>query len=284
MPELPEVETVRRGLEPRLLGQRVARVETMRANLRRAFPPDLAQALDGAKILSVGRRAKYLLLGTDRGRTALVHLGMSGKLLLRPDRPEILDKHDHLLLTLEDGRVLVFNDARRFGLWALAETAELAAHPLLRHLGPEPLSDDFTVDSLFSALQKRGGPVKPALMDQKLVVGVGNIYASEALFRAHIHPETPANSLKKNQLSLLVASIRAVLEAAIASGGSTLRDYVRSDGDVGYFQHNFAVYGRAGQPCQVCATPIDQITQAGRSSFFCSICQPRSRKKTTARK
>ncbi len=273
MPELPEVETVRRGLEPHLLGQRITKIETMRADVRRPFPPHLAASLEGATVIRVGRRAKYLLLDTDRGQTTLVHLGMSGKLLLRPARPNALDKHDHLLMSLASGQVLVFNDARRFGLWELAETEHLDEHPLLSHLGPEPLSADFDADYLQAALAKRSGPLKPVLMDQALVVGVGNIYAAEALFRARLHPQLPAHTLGKLQVRILVPAIRQVLEEAIESGGSTLRDYVRSDGDAGYFQHHFAVYGRTGKPCTRCATPVEQIVQAGRSTFFCPNCQ-----------
>lgn len=284
MPELPEVETVRRGLEPRLVGQRIVTIETMRPDLRRPFPPKLAKTLEGARIVHVRRRAKYLLIETDRGQTALVHLGMSGKMLFKDARPNEFDKHDHLLMVLENGHAVVFNDARRFGLWELAETKDLAEHPLLAHLGPEPLSKSFDAAYLHAALSKRGGPVKPALMDQALVVGVGNIYASEALFRAKIHPALPGKSLTAVQTKALAPAIKAVLEDAIHSGGSTLRNYVRSDGDVGHFQHHFSVYGRTGKPCPVCTTPIEQFTQAGRSTFFCSNCQPAKAKKPAPKK
>ncbi len=272
MPELPEVETLRRGLVPQLQGQRIRRVQLNRADLRVPFPPDLAEMLTGARINSLTRRAKYLLLHLDNQQVLIIHLGMSGQLTIRPQAGYESRVHDHAVLLLEDGKQLIFNDPRRFGLWARAAEETLGAHPFFVHLGPEPLQETFDAQYLQAALSKRSGPIKPVLMDQKLVVGVGNIYACEALFRSRISPLMPANkALKKS--GLLVDSIRAVLTEAIASGGSTLRDYVRSSGDIGYFQHHFRVYGRENLPCEACQQPVRRIVQAGRSTFFCAVCQ-----------
>lgn len=272
MPELPEVETVRRGLAPHLTGQRIRRVQLNRPDLRVPFPPDLVETLTGARIAGVGRRAKYLLLGLDNHQVLIIHLGMSGQLTIRPQQGYETRLHDHAVLELENGTALIFNDPRRFGLWALAGQDSVAAHPLFAHLGCEPLAAEFDADYLKARLARRSGPIKPVLMDQKLVVGVGNIYACEALYRSRISPFLPANkSLKKS--GLLVESIQAVLTEAIASGGSTLRDYVRSSGDAGYFQHHFRVYDRENRPCEACQTPIMRRVQAGRSTFFCVDCQ-----------
>jgi formamidopyrimidine-DNA glycosylase len=274
MPELPEVETVRVGLAPKLMGRTIARVQLMRPNLRIPFPANLIESLEGAEIRTIERRAKYLLMHTNRAQTTIIHLGMSGKMLLHPAAINDYSKHDHVIMSLGDGQMLVFNDARRFGLWTLADTLQLDAHPLLAHLGPEPLADAFDGRYLYAALQQRSGDIKPVIMDQKLVVGVGNIYASEALYMARIHPQRTANSLSRTEANLLTDCIKTVLQAAIRSGGSTLRDYVRSSGEMGYFQHHFSVYGKAGRDCEQCSTPIAQIIQTGRSSFFCPQCQP----------
>ena len=284
MPELPEVETVRAGLAPALEGRTITRLQLNRADLRIPFPPELVTTLEGARITHLRRRAKYLLMQLDRPATAIIHLGMSGRMLLHPAAVNHFDTHDHVAMTLNDGQMLVFNDARRFGLWTLANAKHLNDHPLLAHLGPEPLEKGFTGEYLHQALAKRGAEIKPVLMDQKLVVGVGNIYASEALFGAKIHPQRAANSLSLAECVRLVACIQSVLRAAIVSGGSTLRDFVRSSGDIGYFQHHFAVYGRGSQPCTVCGTPIAQITQAARSSFFCPVCQPQNPSISTPKK
>lgn len=273
MPELPEVETVRRGLEPALTGQTIRSVELRRKDLRIPFPVDMRTRLEGAAILTVRRRSKYLLVETGKD-TLIIHLGMSGRILLEK-HGYLAKKHDHVLLGFSDGTLLVFNDARRFGLMTLCPTAELDNHKLFAELGPEPLSDDFSAEYLHSALKARNSPIKTALMDAKLVVGVGNIYASESLFRSFIHPARKTSSLTKKEASLLVPTIREVLQEAIDSGGSTLRDYVRSDGDLGYFQHKFRVYGRENKPCLTCATPIERLQQQGRSTFFCPRCQRR---------
>jgi formamidopyrimidine-DNA glycosylase len=272
MPELPEVETVARGLRAELMGRRFEEVTLFRRSLRFPLPELMEERLQECRITGIRRRAKYLLIDLDSGETLLVHLGMSGQLMFAdPDAYEQA-KHDHVLFVFDDGRMLRYHDPRRFGIMDVAETAELENHALLAHLGPEPL-DGLTAEYLADALKRRKGPVKPALMDQKLVVGVGNIYACEALFLAGIHPQTPACDVA-DQAETLVEAIRRVLLAAIDSGGSTLRDYVRSSGESGYFQHQFQVYGRTDAPCFACQTPVMQMKQAGRSTFYCPVCQP----------
>jgi formamidopyrimidine-DNA glycosylase len=273
MPELPEVETVKNGLATVLEGRTIARVETMREGLRFPFPPHIIEALEGRTIEHLSRRAKYILCTLDNKSTLLLHLGMSGKILVYPTPREKHARHDHFILWLEDNTEIAFNDARRFGIVDLVNEEELPFHPLLVHLGIEPLGSAFTSEYLFNALQKRSMSIKPALMDAKLVVGVGNIYASEALFRAGINPFRRSSSLSLHECETLVSSIIEILHDAIASGGSTLRDYVRSSGDVGLFQHHFRVYGREKEPCVQCGTAIKRDVQAGRSSFYCPQCQ-----------
>ncbi len=273
MPELPEVETVCRGLEQSILGKTIEQVEVMRPDLRIPFPDNLAESLHDQAITTITRRSKYILMTLSNQLVLIMHLGMSGKILIREDEPETIHKHDHLLIRFSDDSWLIFHDPRRFGLVTLANAVNINEHPLLAHLGPEPLSNDFTVDYLYSQLKQKHTPIKHAIMDASLVVGVGNIYASESLFRAGVRPTRACNKVTKPEVVKLVASIREVLQEAIASGGSTLRDYVRSDGDLGYFQHRFNVYGRADKPCLVCTTPIKQIKQQNRSSFYCPNCQ-----------
>lgn len=273
MPELPEVETVMRGLTTQLQGQIIERVETLREGLRFPFPENLIELLEGSRITSLTRRAKYILCRLENEWQLLLHLGMSGKILVYEQARDVIAKHDHLLLWLENGSEIAFNDPRRFGIVDVIAPCNENEHPLLKHLGVEPLTDAFNGDYLFEKLSKRQMAIKPALMDAKMVVGVGNIYASEALFRSHIHPEKKANKLNKKQCDALAKAVKEVLQAAILSGGSTLRDYVRSSGDVGYFQHQFQVYGREKEPCQRCTTPIERIVQTGRSTFFCRHCQ-----------
>lgn len=272
MPELPEVETVRRGLEGALQGATIAHVRLRRRDLRVPFPPDMPQALAGRRITKVGRRAKYLLLHMDSDNVLIAHLGMTGRFSVEKNAPAAYGKHDHAVFTLDDGRVAIFNDARRFGLMQLAQKKTLDNHPLLAKLGPEPLDAAFSPGYLKQALAGRLGPIKPALMDQALVVGVGNIYASEALFLAGIDPRKPAKS-KASQAARLVEAIQRVLSDAIASGGSSLRDFLQVSGEAGYFQHRFQVYGKQGKPCVSCQTPIRQMKQAGRSTFWCPRCQ-----------
>lgn len=265
MPELPEVETVRTELEMNITGKVIDEIDVRRKNIRIPIPS--LESLEGKKVKTIERRAKYIIVNFSNFKDALViHLGMSGKILLG-NHPR--KKHDHVVFLFTDGTEMVFNDARRFGLITLKSLAA----KLFEHLGPEPFSDDFSTQYLANKLKSRKTPIKVALLDQTLVVGVGNIYASEALFRSKINPKLMANKLKKPQATKLVKDIRKVLEEAIESGGSTLRDYVRSSGDTGYFQHKFLVYGKAGKPCPVCKAPIKKITQAGRSTFYCQNCQ-----------
>ena len=268
MPELPEVETTIRGLAKVLDGQRIATVELRREDLRRAFPADLGQRLAGARVTGLGRRAKYGLVHTDRGDTLVFHLGMSGH--WRVDPAEI-GKHDHLVLTTGDGRRLALNDARRFGSVDLLRTDELEQWPAFRALGPEP-TGEVTGAWLKGAFAGRTAPVKALLMDQRIIAGLGNIYACEALHRARIDPRKPAGKVSRAKLEALAAAIPEVLGEAIAAGGSTLRDFASPDGELGYFSKAFAVYDREGQPCG-CGGTVRRIVQGGRSTFFCPRCQ-----------
>lgn len=280
MPELPEVEVTRRGIEPWLVGQTVRRLVVRNGSLR--WPvPELAQQIAGQTICAVRRRAKYLLLDTEAG-TAIVHLGMSGSLriLTRATPPA---KHDHIDLELENGRVLRFNDPRRFGAWLWCQLPE-QAHPLLSHLGPEPLTDAFSPAYLQQALRGKTKAIKQCLMDNAVVVGVGNIYANEALFAAGIHPQLPAAAVKPEQLLLLVTEIKAILARAIEQGGTTLKDFVNADGKPGYFAQKLLVYGRGGQPCLHCGKELSEIRLGQRSTVFCPMCQPTARKTNTSLK
>jgi len=273
MPELPEVETVRRGLEPNIKGKKINDIILRRKDIRIPIPEDLSESFSGNIIKSVGRRSKYLLLDAGLEDYLIIHLGMSGKLLYHAEENTDYLKHDHVIINFEDKSSIVFNDARRFGLVTTANIAELGEHKLFKHLGPEPLTGDFTAEYLKNKFKKKNVAIKQAIMDSKNLVGVGNIYAAESLFRSKINPITPANKVSFPKLKLLTENIKQVLEAAIESGGSTLRDYVRSDGDVGYFQHNFNVYGKENEPCLICATNIKRIVQQGRSTFYCPKCQ-----------
>jgi len=268
MPELPEVETTIRGLAKVLDGQRIATVELRREDLRRAFPADLGQRLAGARVTGLGRRAKYGLVHTDRGDTLVFHLGMSGH--WRVDPAEI-GKHDHLVLITGDGRRLALNDARRFGSVDLLRTDELEQWPAFRALGPEP-TGEVTGAWLKGAFAGRTAPVKALLMDQRIIAGLGNIYACEALHRARIDPRKPAGKVSRAKLEALATAIPEVLGEAIAAGGSTLRDFASPDGELGYFSKAFAVYDREGQPCG-CGGTVRRIVQGGRSTFFCPRCQ-----------
>jgi formamidopyrimidine-DNA glycosylase len=273
MPELPEVETVCRGLAANLLRARVTEIIVRRKDLRAPVPANLKSAIEGRMLLSITRRAKYILFHFDDGQVLIAHLGMSGRMSLYKEAPKKYLMHDHVILKWSDGHTLVFNDARRFGLLVLSKERELAKHPLLKSLGPEPLDGTWNGASLYNALKASSAPVKSVIMDQRKVVGVGNIYACEALFSAKIHPRKPARDVTRKKADALAQAIREVLEAAIASGGSTLRDYVRPEGLAGYFQHRFNVYGRQKHPCFVCKTPVQVIRQSGRSTFFCGHCQ-----------
>ena len=271
MPELPEVETVRRGLAVKMNGRRIIRAELRRPDLRRPFPAALAARLDGARIGEIGRRGKYLLIELDTEGLLLLHLGMSGRITASngdlPDAP-----HDHVVLTLDDGTVIRFNDARRFGLLDYVERSDAAKHPLLSGLGPEPLEAEFNGVYLADTLAGKMTPIKSALLDQRIVAGLGNIYVCEALFRAGVSPRRLAASIGRGRADRLVAGIKSVLTEAIEAGGSSLRDYVQADGELGYFQHRWAVYGHEGDPCPDCdcGGAVRRIVQSGRSTFFCS--------------
>ncbi len=270
MPELPEVETTVRGLARYLEGAQIARVQVNREGLRRPFPPDLAQALTGARVNMLGRRAKYGLVHTDRARSLVFHLGMSGRWRIDPEQ---IERHDHLVLETAAGHVLALNDARRFGSVDLVDEGLLDAWPAFAALGPEPLGAGLTPAWLAAALAGRAAAVKLLLLDQRVVAGLGNIYVCEALFRARIHPGRSGGTVSRARIERLVPAIRAVLTEAIAAGGSTLRDFARPDGQLGYFSKDFAVYGRAGLACTACAAPVQRITQGGRGSWFCARCQ-----------
>lgn len=275
MPELPEVETVCRGLAPRLVGRVLARVEVRRAGLRVPFPPDMAGRLTGRRVQAVRRRAKYILIHLDDGAVVIAHLGMSGRMIVADGPAGAPGRHDHVVLETDDGAVVTFNDARRFGLMVLTTEGELDAHPLLAGLGPEPLSRTFTPSALSARLSGRAAPIKAALLDQTVVAGLGNIYVSEALFRAGISPVREARSVAGAPAARLVPAIKAVLRAAIAAGGSSLRDYVQASGELGYFQHAFAVYDREGAACPGCDCDpaktggIQRLVQSNRSTYWC---------------
>ena len=273
MPELPEVETTRRGLLKAVKGKRIEAVTVRRYDLRSPIPATLAKSLKGRRIVDVRRRAKYLLIDLDNGQILLAHLGMSGSFIVVKAADYAPKTHDHVIITLETNRLMIFNDPRRFGVIDLIKKGQESSHALLKHLGPEPFSDDFSLAYLSAQLMRRAGAIKPVLMDQKLVVGVGNIYASEALHLCGFHPSTPAHKLAKHTLAIIDA-IRVTLEAAIQSGGSTLRDYVGAQNEGGYFQHHFQVYGRDGQPCFRCSEFIETSIHAGRSTYWCPNCQP----------
>ncbi|MBC8404629.1 MAG: bifunctional DNA-formamidopyrimidine glycosylase/DNA-(apurinic or apyrimidinic site) lyase [Planctomycetes bacterium] len=270
MPELPEVETVRAGLEPVLIGRRIGKVEVRCAQLRYPVPADLAERLSGARVLNVKRRAKYLLIETGRGHL-LVHLGMSGTVQIvgRGDAPQ---KHDHVDIGIGKGQIMRFRDPRRFGavLWI---DGDPLAHKLLAHLGPEPLLDGFTGEQMWTKARKRRAAIKVFLMDSKIVVGVGNIYASESLWRAGIHPKRAVGRVSKVRMEKLVECVREVLAEAIAQGGTTLNDFKQANGELGYFAQDLAVYGREGEPCLKCKTPIQRAVLGQRSTFWCSGCQ-----------
>lgn len=250
-------------------GRRLTRVETRRADLRRAFPPDLRQRMTGARIVGLGRRAKYGLLHTDRDDTMIFHLGMSGKWRIDPAE---LGAHDHLVLETEEGRRLSLADPRRFGSVDLVATDAVEAWPAFAAMGPEPLGEDFTVDTLMQALDGRVAPIKAMLLDQRIVAGLGNIYVCEALNMARIAPTREAGRIARAQLECLVEAIRVILVAAIEAGGSTLKDYARPDGELGYFSHQFRVYGREGEACP-CGGIVQRRVDGGRSTFHCTRCQ-----------
>ncbi|MDH5187485.1 MAG: bifunctional DNA-formamidopyrimidine glycosylase/DNA-(apurinic or apyrimidinic site) lyase [Rhodospirillaceae bacterium] len=277
MPELPEVETIRRGLEPVMTGATVACLTLRRKNLRKPFPKDMKKRLEGLKILAVDRRAKYLLVSLENETVLIWHLGMSGQVRIykKGDKVPKPEKHDHVQIDLSNGATIVFTDPRRFGLMDLAQSDEMPTHPLFKNTGPEPLGRGFNGKVLADRLKGKATEIKLALMDQKVVAGVGNIYASEALFRAGISPKARAGSISLARLSVLVSEIKKILKKAIKAGGSTLKDHRTTDGGLGYFQNSHTVYGREGQPCPGCdcnvrrTGGIKRIVQGGRATFYC---------------
>jgi formamidopyrimidine-DNA glycosylase len=277
MPELPEVETVRRGLAPVLVGRVFERVEQRRPDLRFPLPENFARRLTGRRVERIVRRAKYMLLHLDDGSVLLCHLGMSGRMTIVEQVPGAerlpLDRHDHVIFTTGAGTEIRFNDARRFGIMDLIAEAALEAHPLLRALGPEPLGNDFNGPALAAALKGKRTPIKAALLDQQVVAGLGNIYVCEALFFAGLSPRRLAYTVQGNRAEKLAAAVRQVLTRAIEAGGSSLRDYVQASGELGYFQHEWAAYGREGEACRGCGAAIKRVVQSGRSTFYCGTCQ-----------
>ena len=274
MPELPEVETVVRGMRQKLDGATLKKVTLRREGLRYPFPPSLGK-LKSTKVEHIERRAKFAIMHLGNGLSVLFHLGMSGRILF-PESNENLSKHDHLSLYFEkDGLPieLRMNDPRRFGVVDVCPTAVLETSKHLMTQGPEPFGDEFTADYLYKTLKKRSLPIKQAIMTNKVVVGVGNIYANEALFLSGVDPRRKASALTKKQVTELHSNIVKVLKAAIKAGGTSLKDYVQTDGTLGYFQHNFKVYGRAGKACPTCKAGIQKIVQGGRASYFCPQCQ-----------
>ncbi len=282
MPELPEVETVKRGLAPAMEGAVIARAAVNRPDLRWPFPERMAERLTGARVNQLRRRSKYILADLDSGETLLIHLGMSGRMTVSGDplgqfahdHPQA-EKHDHVVLDMDNGARITFNDPRRFGAMDLLDTATAEQHKLLAVLGPEPLGNDFHEDHLIAAFKGRNTPVKSALLDQGIIAGLGNIYVCEALFRAGISPRRKAGQISASRVAALVPIIRAVLEDAIRAGGSSLKDFRQASGELGYFQHSFDVYGRENAPCRRdgCTGTVTRITQSGRSSFYCVKCQ-----------
>jgi formamidopyrimidine-DNA glycosylase len=282
MPELPEVETVRRGLSPVMEGQMIGKADVNRPDLRWPLPDRMADRLTGRRVIALRRRSKYILADLDSGETLLIHLGMSGRMLIsgvplgqfHHDHPAP-QKHDHVVLHMASGARVTFNDARRFGAMDLMPTETAEAHPLLAGLGPEPFGNDFNEPYLAARLQGRRTPIKAALLDQRIVAGLGNIYVAETLYRARISPLRLAGDLKAKAIARLVPTIREVLAEAIEAGGSSLRDFRQANGELGYFSKHFQVYDREGQPCETpgCRGVVMRSVQSGRSSFWCPTCQ-----------
>ena len=271
MPELPEVETVCRGLAPVLEGRVLTRVEQRISALRRPLPPNFAGRIEGRRVTRVARRAKYILLHLDGGDVVIIHLGMSGRMTIHAGEAPPRKRHDHIVFHTDGGHHIVFNDARRFGVMDLGRADDLDRHPLLARLGIEPLGNEFNGDSLAALFKGRRTPIKAALLDQRLIAGIGNIYACEILYAARLSPKRLAYTVAGRRAERVADATRRVLREAIAAGGSSLRDYVQASGELGYFQHRFAVYGRQGEPCPDCDcdAAIRRIVQAGRSTFYC---------------
>ena len=280
MPELPEVETVRRGLQPAMEGKRILGVQTRRKDLRFPFPANFNQRLADAKVKRLGRRAKYLVADLSTGEALIMHLGMTGRFTVSGKKPGKFhhaageeEKHDHVVFDMQGGARITFNDARRFGFMDLWPTDDLDHYPAFEGMGPEPISNEFSGAYLKEAFEDKKAPVKAALLDQNVVAGLGNIYVCEALFRAGINPKKLAGAIKRDKLEKLAVEIRKVIEEAIEAGGSTISDFATTDGELGYFQHRFQVYGREGDACVVCGKPVKRMVQSGRSTFYCASCQ-----------
>ncbi|MBL4666782.1 MAG: bifunctional DNA-formamidopyrimidine glycosylase/DNA-(apurinic or apyrimidinic site) lyase [Sneathiella sp.] len=275
MPELPEVETVAKGLEQALIGDSFSKITLRRKDLRFPFPENFTDIMSGKVITHVGRRAKYLLMTLEDSTVMIGHLGMSGSFRIDQNLDITPEKHDHMIFQTRKGITVRYHDPRRFGFMLLTTEAEMANHPRLKDIGPEPLGNAFNGPVLAKNLSSRKGPIKTAILDQKVVAGIGNIYACEALFRASISPTCIANRIKGKRAELLANTIKNVLSEAIEAGGSTSRNYSNTDGELGYFQHSFQVYGRENEPCpsKECNQTIARMVQSGRSTFFCSHCQ-----------
>jgi formamidopyrimidine-DNA glycosylase len=295
MPELPEVETVRRGLQPAMEGARIERLELRRPDLRFPLPENFAEAVGGRRIVALGRRAKYLLIDLEDDLTIISHLGMSGSFRISEGRQDAVQgefhhprskdgKHDHVIFHLEGAKgpaQVIYNDPRRFGFMHLWKRSELDLYPAFAELGPEPTGNALDADYLAARFSGKAQPLKGALLDQTVIAGLGNIYVCEALWRAHLSPKRAAGTVvtktgrPKKELDLLTEAIRAVIADAVAAGGSSLRDHIRTDGSLGYFQHSFSVYDREGEACRTpgCGGTIARVTQAGRSTFYCPTCQ-----------
>lgn len=282
MPELPEVETVRRGLLGAMEGAVIARAEVNRPDLRWPFPERMAERLTGQKVLRLRRRSKYILCDLGSGETLLIHLGMSGRMTVSGDplgqfvhEHAAPEKHDHVVFHMDNGARITFNDPRRFGAMDLVPTEGAESHKLLAVLGPEPLGNDFHEQHLVQAFRGKASPVKSALLDQRIVAGLGNIYVCETLYRARVSPRRKAGQIATARVAAMIPIIRQVLQEAIEAGGSSLKDFRQADGELGYFQHSFDVYGREGAPCRTpdCNGTITRIVQSGRSSFYCPQCQ-----------
>lgn len=282
MPELPEVETVRRGLIPAMEGARIVTAQVRRPDLRWPFPDRMAERLNGHRVIALRRRSKYILADLDSGESLLIHLGMSGRMTVSGDPLGMFhhahpqrQAHDHVVFDMDNGARVTFNDARRFGAMDLLPTGQEADHKLLAKIGPEPLGNSFHEDHLIAAFASRNTPVKSALLDQRIVAGLGNIYVCEVLHRAGISPTRKARRIAPHRVASLVPLIREVLEEAIEAGGSSLRDHRQADGELGYFQHSFRAYGQENTPCPTdgCTGTIRRIVQSGRSSFYCPQCQ-----------
>ncbi|MES2677598.1 MAG: bifunctional DNA-formamidopyrimidine glycosylase/DNA-(apurinic or apyrimidinic site) lyase [Pseudomonadota bacterium] len=272
MPELPEVETICRGIEQNIIGKKIAAIQTSDKNLRLPFPKNFSELKD-QKIISVARRARYILIKITTQKILLVHLGMSGKLLYLEKLPKKLEKHDHFVMQFSDDSCLIYNDPRRFGLVDLVDEKKINLHSMIKNLGFEPLTKDFNGKYLQAKLKGKKINIKTVMMDNAIVVGVGNIYINESLFESKISPLREAGNLSLKELETLINNIKKILQKAIKLGGSTLRDYVKSNGDVGGFQFDFKVYGRDNCSCLVCSGKIKKIKQNGRSSFYCPSCQ-----------